>query len=321
MTFPTVYIVSPVYNEKQNTEVLVKKIREISQGLEVRIRILLVNDGSDSETTKILENLARNGEDIGVIHLSRNFGHQAALSAGLAEACQLGADAVISMDSDLQHPPRLIPELLAQWKCGYDVVYTVRNDHERTSLFKRVTARLFYSLVDAMSEHPVPPGAADFRLLGRGPLEALVGMPERARFLRGLTSWIGFRQVGIHYVPDARLSGSPKYTLKRMYHFAVDGIVSMTTLPLKISLFVGLFVSFLSLIYLLYVVYAHFLTNRTLPGWSSVIVAVLFLGGMNLTLLGVMGLYLAKVFEEVKGRPLYLVRAREGFGSRPPETP
>jgi dolichol-phosphate mannosyltransferase len=168
-----------------------------------------------------------------------------------------------------------------------------------------------------MSETSIHAGAADFRLLGRGALGALVSLPERARFLRGLTSWIGYRQVGIHYVPDARFSGSPKYTLQRMYRLAVDGIVSMSTLPLRVILFFGAWMSGISLIYLVYVVFAHFFTDRTLPGWSSVIVAVLFLGGLNLTVLGVMGLYLGKIYEEVKGRPLFLVRARRGL---PPRT-
>lgn len=309
-----IFIVSPVYNEARNVESLVAAIKEATADLPYAFTVLLVDDGSGPETAGILEDIASAERRVRVLRLSRNFGHQAALTAGMKEACDAGADAVICMDSDLQHPPRLIPELVRQWELGYEVVYTVRDDSVRTGLFKRVTASLFYRFVDAISERPVPRGAADFRLLARGPLVSLCDLPERARFLRGLTSWIGFKQIGIHYVPDPRLSGESKYTLSRMFKLAADGIVSMTTLPLRIILFVGLFVSFASMAYLAYVVVAHFMTNRTVPGWSSVIVSVLALGGMTLTVLGVMGLYLAKIYEEVKGRPLYIVHSRFGQG-------
>lgn len=307
-----VCIVSPVFNEAKNVISLLAGIRDAIRPLPHAVDVLFVDDGSGPETAEILDGLAREQSDVRVLRLSRNFGHQAALTAGLQEACLAGVDAVICMDSDLQHPPRLIPELIRQWESGYEVVYTIRDDSVRTGVFKRVTALLFYRLIDAMSERPVPRGAADFRLLSRGPLETLCALPERARFLRGLTSWIGFKQIGIHYVPDPRLSGKSKYTLGRMFKLAADGIVSMTTLPLRIILFVGLFVSVISLAYLAYVVVAHFVTNRTVPGWSSVIVSVLALGGMTLTVLGVMGLYLAKIYEEVKGRPLYVVHSRIG---------
>lgn len=312
MDMKTLFIVSPVFNEAGNVPVLLDRIGEALAGLSCRVRILLVNDGSDEATTAVLDREVERRPDLGVIHFSRNFGHQAGLTAGMAAACELGADAVVTLDSDLQHPPRLIPDMVRLWEQGYEVIYTVRDDTVRTGFFKRLTAGLFYRGADLMSDAPVPRGAADFRLLARAPLEAMVSLPERTRFLRGLTAWIGFRQVGLHYVPDARYSGRTKYNLSKMFHLAGDGLVSMTTFPLRVVLFLGLFVSAISLAYLVYIVFAHFLTNRTLPGWSSVMVSVLLLGGMTLTVLGVIGLYLAKIFEEVKARPNFLVARRAG---------
>jgi polyisoprenyl-phosphate glycosyltransferase len=309
---PRVAIVSPVYNESENLRELLTRLDEVCTGLPYTFELWLINDGSNEETTALLDALAAQRRDLVVLHLSRNFGHQAALSAGLEEAYRSGVDGALMLDSDLQHPPSLIPELLSQWRAGYDVVYTIRDDQVRTSAFKRITARLFYRLIGWVSETTITPGSADFRLLDRRALEALISLPERGRFLRGLTSWIGFRQVGVHYVPQARFAGGSKYDLKRMYRLGIDGLVSMTTLPLRAILAVGLCISLLSLTYLVYVIGAHFLTNRTIPGWSSVIVAVLLLGGINLTVLGVMGLYMAKIYDEVKGRPLFLVRARVG---------
>ena len=312
-----IFIVMPVYNEKDNIAEVLERIEDAVASLQHEFRILFINDGSDEETTRMLEQAAASRSRVGVVHLSRNFGHQAALSAGLQEAMGLEADAVITLDSDLQHPPRLIPDLVRLWETGYEVVYTVRNDAVRTGLLKRATSAIFYKVVELMSERPVPKGAADFRLLDRTALAALVALPERARFIRGLTSWIGFRQVGVHYIPDARFSGKSKYSLKKMIQLAGDGLVSMTTFPLRVVLLIGLFVSLVSLIYLVYIVFAHFISNRAVPGWSSVMVSVLLLGGMTLTVLGVIGLYLAKIFEEVKARPLYFVRDRSGFKEGP----
>jgi len=314
MTHGKVFIIAPVFNESGNIAELLARLDEVLAGESYEFHIVLVNDGSDDETTALLNGLLAGRTRTTVLHLSRNFGHQAALSAGLEEACRHGADAAISMDSDLQHPPRLLPEFLRFWELGYDVVYSIREDTGRTGFMKRVTSAVFYKVVAFLSEGSVPRGAADFRLLGRGPLEAITALPERTRFLRGLTTWIGFRQVGFHYVPEPRFSGRTKYTLAKMYHLAIDGIVSMTTLPLKAVLGLGLSVSFLAMCYLVYVVIAHFVPKYTVPGWSSVIVSVLLLGGMNLTVLGVLGLYLAKIFDEVKGRPLYLVRERREAG-------
>lgn len=308
-----VAIVSPVYNEGANIRELILRIRGVMEPLPYDYRIVLVNDGSGEETTQILDAAAEGYCEVSVIHLSRNFGHQAALSAGLDEAWALRASATITMDSDLQHPPTLIGAMLGLWEQGYQVVYTIRDDSVRTSYFKRVTSAFFYLMIGWISERVVPRGAADFRLLDGAALEALVSMPERARFLRGLTAWIGFRQVGLPYIPDARFSGQPKYTLLRMVRLAVDGLVSMTTLPLQFVILLGGLVSFVSLVYLSYIVFAHFFTNRTLPGWSSVMVSVLFLGGMILTVLGVIGIYLAKIYEEVKGRPLYVIQRRHAL--------
>lgn len=305
-------VVCPVYNEAGNIQELLRQIDQAVSGLPYRFTVLFVNDGSDAETRSVLALATARRRDVAVIHLSRNFGHQAALTAGLEEALQMGAAAAICMDADLQHPPRLIPELIARWESGFDVVYTVRDDHAKTGWAKRMSSSLFYRIFSWLSETDLAPGAADFRLLSRPALEALVSLPEKSRFLRGLTSWIGFEQVAVHYQPEARFSGRSKYTIARMWRLALDGILSMSTVPLRAILVAGICLSLVSLTYLVYVLGAHFLTDRTIPGWSSVIVAVLLLGGMNLTVLGIMGLYIAKIYDEVKGRPRFLVQAREG---------
>jgi dolichol-phosphate mannosyltransferase len=307
-----VVVVSPVYNERESVAALVAGIHQATASLPQRFSIVLVDDGSDEATARELDDAARAVADVTVVHLARNFGHQAALTAGLDVAAAGGADAAICMDSDLQHPPQLIPELVREWEAGYDVVYTIRDDAETTSAFKVLTASLFYRLLSTMSEQPTVAGAADFRLLGRPALEALTSLRERARFLRGLTSWIGFRQIAIHYTPEPRRAGESKFTLRKMVRLALDGLVSTTTLPLRLALLLGVALSAISVAYLAYVVAAYFFTNRAIHGWSSVIVAVLLLGSMNLTVLGVMGVYLARIFDEVKARPIYIVRERVG---------
>jgi polyisoprenyl-phosphate glycosyltransferase len=311
MTSKRICVVLPVFNEEESLMELWRRLRAVFENLDFEFLPIFVDDGSEEPTQLLLDSLAKANSEITVLHFSRNFGHQAALSAGLDEAIAQEADAVITMDSDLQHPPARIPELLSLWQAGYEVVYTIREDKGRTGGFKRITASIFYRVLDAMSDRHIPRGAADFRLLDRVALQALATLPERARFLRGLTNWIGFRQIGLHYEPDPRFAGTPKYDLRRMFRLAMDGVVSMTTFPLRVVLLLGLLVSGVSLLYLAYIVLAHFISNRAVPGWSSVMVSVLFLGGMNLTVLGVIGIYLAKVFDEVKARPQYLIRTRK----------
>lgn len=306
-----VVIVSPVYNERESVGELLAAIDAAMAGLDYRYTIVLVDDGSDEETAALLDREVQARPGRKVLHLARNFGHQAALTAGLDEARRLDADATLCLDSDLQHPPRMIRDFLAQWEAGYEVVYGVREEDARTGFLKRMTSRWFYAFIGMLASDAAPRGTADFRLLARPALAALTDLRERARFLRGLTVWIGFRQVGIHYLPDPRFAGRSKYTFLKMLRLALDGVVSTSTRPLRLALLLGVLVSAVAIGYAGFVTVTHLAFNEEVPGWSSVMVAVIVLGGMNLLVLGVIGVYLSRVVEEVKGRPIYIMRREE----------
>jgi dolichol-phosphate mannosyltransferase len=303
--------VSPVYNEGQNAVTLVDRLEEVFRPLPYQLSIVLVDDGSGAETVAILDKLAAERAAVAVIHLSRNFGHQAALTAGIDHA---DGDAVIVMDSDLQHPPELLPEMLVRWEAGRDVVYAVRSADPSSGFVKRLTSQGFYRVLSALSDHPIPAGAADFRLMDRRALGALRGLRERTRFLRGLSAWVGFSQEGLPYVPAPRKAGEPKFTTAKMLRLAFHGLISMSTLPLRLSLFIGFALAAVSGAYMVYVVLAFFFANRPIVwGWPSLIIAVIFLGGLQINMIGVVGLYIARIYEEVKGRPIYVVARLGGF--------
>lgn len=315
-------IIAPMYDEKQSAAAFVSAVDAVCLPLtDVIVRLLIIDDGSRDGTAELLDKLAEQRPHMAVLHLSRNFGHQAALSAGLDwVANQPDVDACLCMDADLQHPSALIPELLRLWQQGYEVVYTVRDDSKSEGLLKRTLSAWFYGVLNRLSEHPVPAGAADFRLLDRKALAALASLRERSRFLRGLSVWIGFRQIGLHYQAAPRHGGQSKYTWRKMIALALDGLVSTSAFPLRWVIGMGLLVSALALTYLVYVVGAYFLTDRAIVGWSSVIVSVLLLGGLQLVVLGMIGFYVAKVFDEVKARPLYVVRDAKVFSAAPPKS-
>jgi glycosyltransferase involved in cell wall biosynthesis len=313
-------IVVPAFNEGSNITALHQAICQAVVNQPDRFSMIYVNDGSTDGSPALLDQLADSERNVIVLHLSRNFGHQAALSAGLDEAGAMQVDAVITMDADMQHPPSMIPELLAQWHQGYEVVYTIRDASHAAPWFKRATSRIFYRLTAVLTDTPVPQGAADFRLISRAALHALLSLPERAPVLRSLSTWVGFRQIGIHYTPAPRFRGVSHYSLGRMYGLALDTLVSSSTRPLSFVISCGLCISAAAGLYLLWIVYAHFFTDRTLPGWSSVMAATILLGGVNLCVVGIIGVYVAKVFEEVKHRPLYVVQARKGKSDDSPRT-
>ncbi|MCU1228214.1 MAG: hypothetical protein JWO97_1098 [Acidobacteria bacterium] len=302
-------IVTPVFNEGPQIARFLDELTAVVRKLPYELEIIAVNDGSTDDTPVILDELCATYPELGVIHFSRNFGHQAALTAGLDSAT---GDAVIMMDSDLEHPPSLIPELVARWEEGFDVVYGVRKRKRELSLFKRVTSRLFYKLMNTIAETPIPENAADFRLMNRAAADEMRGLRERARFLRGLSSWIGFRQIGVEYEPVVRRVGESKYTFRRMLNLGADGILSMSTVPLRLGLVIGFTISLLSLLYMVYIIVTWFVDNHTVLGWSSLIVSILFLGGLQLMVLGLIGIYVANIYAEVKRRPLYIVRAKQG---------
>lgn len=308
-------VVIPVLNEETNLPVLYERVVGELQSLECDFEILFVDDGSTDSSAERIAALHRADARVKMLSMSRNFGHQAALTAGMDHAT---GDAVIAMDADLQHPPDVIRELVLRWKEGYEVVYTVRQTTEAAGLLKRASAKFFYRLFRALSDIDLPANSADFRLLDRRVVEAFRQIRERTRFLRGLVGWAGFRSIPVPYQANARLSGQTKYSLTRMIRLAIDGLVSFSTTPLYVAIYVGGLLALLGVAYLLYALYARFVTGNVVPGWTSLIILVTFVGGIQLVLMGIIGIYIGKIYEETKQRPLYLIRETLGFeGSRP----
>lgn len=307
-----VSIVVACLDERQNLVLLRDRIAEALRPVGIDWELIYVDDGSSDGSLEVLRLLSVQDQRVRFVSLSRNFGHQAALSAGLDRA---GGDAVVFMDADLQHPPDLLPEMIRLWRSGYDAVNTVRVDARRLSL-KVWTARGFYALFRRLSDIDLKAGAADFRLLDRKLVDELRALPERNRFYRGLVSWIGFRQIYVPYQPAPRQDGVSKYTVRRMTRLAIDGLLSFSEVPLICVFLAGSAFIAISLIYALWVVIVHIATNRTITGWSSLMVAILVLGSVILLSLGVASLYLAKIYQEVKGRPRYVVRETDGRNER-----
>ncbi len=305
-----VSIVIPLHNEAQNLPLLHAELTKVLTSLPYKFEFLLVDDGSTDSTYSIIEQLHQKDRRIKGISFSRNFGHQAALTAGFQFA---RGDGVITMDGDLQHPPDLIPTLLKHWERGAQVVNTIREKTEGEPMMKRITSRLFYRILNSSSKTKVHPFAADFRLLDRKVVESLNTIKERDRFLRGLISWVGYTSVGVPYKAQLRAGGRSKYTFGRMLHLAVDGITSFSATPLHLVTYFGLVVSCLSFLSGAYSIYAHFFTSLTIPGWTTLVVTVSFLGGLQLISIGVLGEYLIRVYNETKGRPLYIVKESLGF--------
>lgn len=301
---PELSIVIPAYNEAECVGELHAQLTRIAGDLGVSYEILFIDDGSTDETFGRLRQLVQQDPHVRVLRLSRNFGHQAALTAGLVESI---GQVVISMDADLQHPPELIPILYGKWREGYEVVSAVRCQTHSVGPLKRCTSSLFYWLINRISHLPISHGAADFRLLDRRAVDALNSMPERTRFLRGLVPWIGFRQAEVSFDAPKRYAGEARYNLRKMSHFALDGILSLSATPLRIATVMGLIVMALGFLYGLLVVWTAIFNPRSQPGWASIILVVLLLGGMQIFCMGIIGEYLARVFDEVKGRPLYIV--------------
>jgi dolichol-phosphate mannosyltransferase len=306
---PELSVVVPLYNEEGNVRPLIDRIVTILDRLPAQPthEIVLVNDGSSDGTLAAIRDQMQRHPGIVLVSLSRNFGHQLAATAGIEIA--RGA-AVVLMDGDLQDPPELIERFVERWKDGYDVVYAVRRTRKGESPFKLITARLFYRLIKRLTKVSIPVDTGDFRLMSRRVVEALRRSPERHRFLRGMVSWVGYNQIGVEYDRDERHSGVTKYPLPKMMRFAVDGITSFSEIPLRFASYLGFIASAVAFVYALLVI-GFKLFSLTPPGytkgWASTIVAVLFLGGVQLMSLGILGEYIGRIYEEVKGRPLYLI--------------
>jgi glycosyltransferase involved in cell wall biosynthesis len=294
-------VVAPVYDEEELVEEFVA--RTLAAVADYAFELVLVNDGSSDRTPELLDRIAADPR-VRVIHLSRNFGHQAALTAGLEHAI---GDVVAMIDADLQDPPELIPEMIAQWSQGSDVVYAVRKQREGETAFKLATASWFYKLFDKLAQVDLEPNSGDFRLLDRRALDALLAMTERSRFLRGMTVWVGFTQTAVPYQRDARHAGETKYTLRKMLRFSLDAIASFSHLPLQLATYVGLLSAGVAFIAIPVVIVLR-IFDSYLPGFGSITIAILLLGGIQLIALGVIGEYVGRIYDEVKHRPLYIVR-------------
>jgi polyisoprenyl-phosphate glycosyltransferase len=297
-------VVLPVRDEAPVIPDLIPRLTRVLDGLDEPWEMIFVDDGSRDSSWALLEAAADRDERIRAIRFTRNFGHQIALSAGLHLS---SGDAVITMDSDLQHPPELIPSLLAKAAEGYDVVYAVRSSSDSAGWFKRNSARLFYWLLGRLTALDLPQAGGDFRYMSRPVVDALLAMPERHRFLRGMTRWVGYEQTVVEYDRPPRPAGASKYTLRKMLAFGWDAIISFSSLPLRIASMLGFAISFLGLVYLAYVIAIRIFTEQAVAGWTSVVAAVLILGGVQLLCLGIIGQYLGRMYDEVKARPLFIV--------------
>lgn len=297
-------IVVPVYNEQDNLKEFHKRITAIMKDTDYDYNLVFVDDGSKDSSAFILKQLVEEDEHVEAYLLSRNYGHQMALTCGLDNA---DGDAVITMDGDLQHPPELLPELIRLWEEGSEIVMTKRLATEDAGFLKNITSSCYYKLINIMSKVEITPGGSDFRLMDKKAVEAFRLYRERARFIRGMVSTLGFNVSVVEFVAPPRFAGNSKFNLHKMLHFALDGITAFSNLPLRWAFYLGLFFGLCSLLLLGHVFYVKFISDDAVPGWATTTVSILFLGGIQLVGIGILGEYIGRIFEEIKHRPLYLV--------------
>lgn len=303
MQVKKISVVICCYNEVTNLPTVIEAIhKNIATAYDYEI--IVVNDGSRDGSQDILEDLSSKDDKLFYVEFSKNFGHQNALKAGFDYST---GDCVISLDADMQHPPGMLPDLIKKWEEGYDIVYTRRQDDPSLGSFKRMSSGLFYQFMNAVSDIKIEKGTADFRLMNRAAANVLVNIQGGNLFIRGIVTWMGFKQYAIDYMPDERLSGTSKFTLKKMMSMAASGIISFSTKPLHVALYVGFVISLLSLLFIPYALIS-FYTGEASSGWGSLILTVAFLGGLQLFILGIIGLYIGRIFFQVRGYPPYIVR-------------
>jgi len=307
---PLLSIVAPVYNESECLREFSRRLVEVLDKTGMRSEVIFVNDGSTDNSLEVLRSLRLNYPAFKIINLSRNFSHQIAVKAGIDH---VSGDAVIIMDADLQDSPDVIPQFLEKWNEGYDVVYAIRAKREGESIFKTWTAKLFYRCLKRVSHVDIPLDTGDFRLISSKVVEPLKNMHEKHPFIRGLVSWLGYRQIGIPVHRDSRYAGKTKYTIKRMIKLAWSGVTHFSFLPLQACTLIGLVISVVSIVWMIQALYVRYVLNIAVPGWTSLIIAVLFLGSLQLITLGIFGSYLGRIYDEVRPRPLYLVSDIEGI--------
>lgn len=297
--------VVPVFNEEENIHEFHRRLTQVMAPLSYDYEILFIDDGSKDRTSQLIRELAEKDPHVQGYVFARNFGHQLALTCGLDQST---GDAVISMDGDLQHPPEMVPELLKKWEEGYEIVQTVRKATEDATWFKNITSRLYYKLINSMSEVRVTPGGSDFRLMDRKAVDALNRFRERARFIRGMVNNLGFRYTTLEFVAPPRFAGHSKFSLRKMLRFALDGITAFSRVPLRLALYVGCIAGLGSILLIGHVIYVKYIIQDAVPGWTTLAAAEFFLGGVELIGIGIVGEYVGRIFDEVKQRPLYIIR-------------
>lgn len=303
-------IVVPVYNEEAVIIESYKRLKQVMDSLQESYEIIFVNDGSRDKSALIVSELCEMDKNVKLINFSRNFGHQIAVTAGMDFT---EGDAVVVIDADLQDPPEVIPKMIEKWKEGYEVVYGKRIERKGETFFKKFTAKIFYRFLKSMTDVDIPVDTGDFRLIDRKVCDALKQVNERNRYIRGLISWLGFKQIGVEFSRDKRFAGETKYPLKKMFKFAFDAITSFSYKPLKLASYTGMLLSVFSFAYLLVVIYLKLFTDITNPGWASTLAVNLFFNGIVLIILGIIGEYVGRIYDEAKGRPLYIVSILRNF--------
>ena len=307
---PTLSVVAPCFNEEGVLHELYRRISQVLDGSGETWELVLVNDGSRDRTPEIMRELHAQDDRVKVVDFARNFGHQIAVTAGMDYA---QGDAVVLIDADLQDPPELILEMLAKWREGYEVVYAIRAERKGETWFKEFTAKMFYRIIYKITDIDIPMDTGDFRLMDRKVVNALKTMHEKHRFMRGMSVWVGFRQTGVKYVRAERYAGETKYPLKKMLKFAMDGITSFSYFPLQLATYIGFVAALLAVFGIIVTIILRLSGSHAFLGQATTLVSVLFLGGVQLICLGILGEYLGRIYDEVKGRPLYIVREALGF--------
>ena len=302
-------LIIPVYNEQETIPTLYDRVKKVIDTLDAPAEVIIVEDGGTDGTFELLKEIHRRDKRFKVLSFSRNFGHQVAISAGIEHAM---GNAVMIIDGDLQDPPEVLPQFIAKWKEGYDVVYAVRTKRKEI-IFKRAAYAAFYRLLKRLSYLNVPLDSGDFCLMDKRVVEAMRKLPERKRFVRGLRTWVGFRQVGLAYERERRFAGEPKYTFGKLLGLAYDGIFSISSTPLRVAVYIGFGLAVLAFLGGVLVIYDKLANGIAIAGWSSTIVIITFLGGVTLATLGMIGEYVSRIYDEVKSRPLYIVREKLGL--------
>lgn len=297
-------IIVPIFNEEDNLLILQQRLEKVAADITEYYEIIYVNDGSKDKSIQIIKTLSETNSKVKYLSFSRNFGHQIAISAGIDVA---EGNAVVLIDGDLQDPPELIAPMYQKLKEGFKVVYAKRNKRKNERIFKTFTAHMFYRLLKSITQINIPVDTGDFRIMDRIVVDKLKAMPEQNKFLRGQIPWLGFSETAVSYDRDERLHGETKFTLKKMFNLALDGITSFSDFPLKMATILGVFTSFISFSIILYALFSHFVLEKTITGWTSMMVSTMFIGGIQLLSLGIIGEYISRINQNIRNRPLYIV--------------